>query len=393
MKAAESTLTAATMRARFSAGAQALCRREGRHDEDAAGDSEAGEIDANAPGRHACEEGADILRRLMRDDARDCPAEIEREQAHHHAGDRHRQQHDAPARQEGADAGADRDRDREDAEIGRNDHFGAAHAVLHQRGQKRHHHRADQPEQRDHDAGPPQPGIAPQILQEIAGRAQDVAVDDEIGRSRPGLRDEQGRNPAGQREDQDQQTKLGGVAAFARRQAARDGAEQDRDEGRTLDQRVAGRQFLTLQMVGQDAVFDRPEQGRDHAEQAERDEQHRHGMQDEAEDSDRRCANLGELQPLRHYRLVEAVGHLAADAREQEEGRNEEPARQRHQRLAMRAGELVQDDEDQRVLEEIVVEGGEELRPEQRGEASLQHQCVEHDNLTGRDGEVASAGL
>ena len=329
----------------------------------------------------------------MRDDARDGPAEIEREQAHHHAGDRHRQQHDAPARQEGADAGADRDRDGEDGEIGRDDHLGAAHAVLHQRGQQRHHHRADQPEQRDHDAGAPEPGIAPQITEQVAGRAQDVAVDHEIGSSRPGLRDKQGRDPAGHCEDQDQQAELGGIAAFPRRQAAGDGAEQDGDEGRTLDQGVAGRQLLRLQMVGQDAVFDRPEQRRDRPEQAKRDEQHRHGMQGEAEDRNRGRADLRELQPLRHHRLVEAVGHLAADTREQEERRDEEPARQGHQRFAMRAGELVKDDEDQRVLEKVVVEGGEELRPEQRGEAPLQHQCVDHGDLTGRDGEVASAGF
>ncbi len=37
-----------------------------------------------------------------------------------------------------------------------------------------------------------------------------------------------------------------------------------------------------------------------------------------------------------------------------------------------------QDEEDQRVLEEVVVEGGEELAPEQRGEAPGRHQGIGH---------------
>ena len=47
----------------------------------------------------------------------------------------------------------------------------------------------------------------------------------------------------------------------------RDGAEQDRQEGRGLDERVAGGQLLAPQVVGQDAVLDRAEQGRDRPEQ------------------------------------------------------------------------------------------------------------------------------
>ncbi|GGE32964.1 hypothetical protein GCM10007276_07780 [Agaricicola taiwanensis] len=46
----------------------------------------------------------------------------------------------------------------------------------------------------------------------------------------------------------------------------------------------------------------------------------------------------------------------------------------------MAAAELVENEEDQRILEEVVVEGGEELRPEQRGETALHKECG-HDVL------------
>ena len=67
----------------------------------------------------------------------------------------------------------------------------------------------------------------------------------------------------------------GRVAAVLGRDAADDGAEQDGDEGRALDQRVAGGQFRALQVVGEDAVLDRPEQRGDDAEQEQSEEQDR----------------------------------------------------------------------------------------------------------------------
>ena len=45
-----------------------------------------------------------------------------------------------------------------------------------------------------------------------------------------------------------------------------------------FDQRVGRRQLLALEMIGQDAVFDRAEQRGDDAETGERDEQNRHRL-------------------------------------------------------------------------------------------------------------------
>ena len=57
--------------------------------------------------------------------------------------------------------------------------------------------------------------------------------------------------------------------------AGNDGADQNGEEGAALDQRIARRQFLAPQQIRQDAVFDRTEQRRECAEQADREKQQR----------------------------------------------------------------------------------------------------------------------
>ena len=124
--------------------------------------------------------------------------------------------------------------------------------------------------------------------------------------------------------------KKAGSPPSARRQPADDGAEQDRDEGRALDQRVAGRQLRALQMVGQDAVFDRAEQRRDHAEQEQRDEQRCTAPSAAKKPSTARKATpiSTNFSRCAIQRLVEAVGDLAAERRQEEERRDEHRRRQ-----------------------------------------------------------------
>ena len=138
----------------------------------------------------------------------------------------------------------------------------------------------------------------------------------------------------------------GGAAAALGGDAADDGAEQDGDEGCALHQRVARGQFAALQMIGQNAVFDRTEQRADHAEAEQRNEQNRQRkdwrltgsftrMNHEADHRDRSNADFDELQALRHHRLVIAVGDLTAERRQKEIGRDEDRARERDQRFAL----------------------------------------------------------
>ena len=65
-------------------------------------------------------------------------------------------------------------------------------------------------------------------------------------------------------------------------QSANKGAEQDRDEGSSLDHGVAADQFVFVQVLGQQCVLHRAEQRGVAAEQEQRCEQHRQAVQQEA---------------------------------------------------------------------------------------------------------------
>src|SRR5262245_4614468 len=101
-------------------------------------------------------------------------------------------------------------------------------------------------------------------------------------------------------------------------------------------------------------------------------------MEREAGNRNAGDADLDELQTLRHARLVEPVGDLAAERGQDEERKNEYCARERDQRLGILGGELEQDQERERVLQEVVVEGAEELAPEQRRKPPRDHQFGKH---------------
>ena len=139
-------------------------------------------------------------------------------------------------------------------------------------------------------------------------------------------------------------------------------------------QRIAGRQFAPLEMVGKDAVFDRAEQRADHPEAEQRDEQDHDRMGHEARDRETGNRDFDELQPLRDDCLVETVGHLAAERRQEEIRCDEHRAGKRDQRFGLFAADPEQDQEHERVFQEIVVERRKELRPEQRRKAPRQHQ-------------------
>ena len=73
------------------------------------------------------------------------------------------------------------------------------------------------------------------------------------------------------------------IATVAGRKPGHNGADQNGDERSAFDQRVALGQFFALQMVGQDAVFDRAEQRRDHAVEEDGEEKHGDRMEREAD--------------------------------------------------------------------------------------------------------------
>ncbi len=303
--------------------------------------------------------------------------EIEREQSEQNPGESGRQQDDPAGGEPGREARSDRDADREDRERRRHGALASLQRVLDEGRQERQHDRADEPEPADEEPAMPEPGVGPEVAQKAGRRAKDVGIDPQrpVGFVAPG--DQQARAPTQGREPRDGHA-IGDSMVVGRGPASRDGPEQDRQEGAALDERIAGRQLLRRKMIRQEAVFHRAEQGRDDAEQDEGYEQQRQRAEQEADDGEQGCRDLDELQALRHESLVVAVGPLAAEPG-QEQGRgHEEGACHRDQDVARAAADLEQDEKDKRIFEDVVVEGREELAPEERREAPRRHQGADH---------------
>ena len=194
--------------------------------------------------------------------------------------------------------------------------------------------------------------------------------------------DEARRAVAGERDDHQLRHDTRGRAALRRREAADDEPQNDRGEGGAFDQCIGRDELLAPQVVGQNAVFDRPEQRRDAAEAEQCDiEQCQRRSEDEARRGDRLDTDLGELQPPRRLgvALVVRIGDLAAERGKRDRRQDERHRGDQDFRAAVAAPEAEQDQHRQHVADEIVVERREELAPEQRREAPRGHQGAEHD--------------
>ena len=77
--------------------------------------------------------------------------------------------------------------------------------------------------------------------------------------------------------------------------------------------------------------------------------------------------------------MMRVVMRLSVGWHEDEKGCDEDCTRKRHKHLGALASEVEQDDDDQRVLQEVVVEGREKLAPEERCKAPASHERAEHD--------------
>ena len=112
--------------------------------------------------------------------------------------------------------------------------------------------------------------IGAHLPDDAPGRGDHVLVDLEPRRADPGRRDQARRCVAGDGDDHHLRHDAAAGAAVLRGQSAHDEAADDGGVGRALDQRVAGDQLLAPQVIGQNAVFDRPEQRGDAAEPEQR---------------------------------------------------------------------------------------------------------------------------
>ncbi|MNM82627.1 hypothetical protein D3C81_946600 [compost metagenome] len=156
-------------------------------------------------------------------------------------------------------------------------------------------------------------------------------------------------------------------------QAADQGADEDGDEGAGLDQRIAADQLVLVQVLRQDRVLHRAEQGRVQAEQEQAGEQQLQAVQGEAGAGDQHDGDLQQLDQPRQAGLVVLVGELPGGGGEQEERQDEDARRQVGQQADAEAGPLrglEGQQHHQGVLEQVVVERAEELGGEERAEAA-----------------------
>jgi hypothetical protein len=102
-----------------------------------------------------------------------------------------------------------------------------------------------------------------------------------------------------------------------------------------------------------------------HAEEAGH--QDRRAREPEADRADAHDPDLEQLHGADDPRLLDLVGELTGRRREEEEREDEDAAREVHEhgRIERRLRDAEREQDDQRVLEDVVVERAEELGPEE----------------------------
>src|SRR5213593_1658787 len=139
---------------------------------------------------------------------------------------------------------------------------------------------------------------------------------------------------------------------------------------------VAADQLVGVEMLRQDAVLDRPEDRRVRAHQEDHPEQQGHAVEVEAGGPEQHDPDLEQLHEPDDPRLVELVRDLSRARREEEEGKREQAGAQVDERVLgeRRAAHPEREQDDERVLEQVVVQGPQELGPEEGPEPSRPQQ-------------------
>ena len=176
--------------------------------------------------------------------------------------------------------------------------------------------------------------FAPQFAQQHKGRADNIGVDAQFRRRARRRGNEPGGGVAREREAHHSTRQHLEVAAAFHRQAAGDRAGENGEKGRGFHESVAAGQFLPREAIRQNAVFDRPEQRAERAEQKQRDKQNLDGVRPKAGDRDARRGDFNQLDASRDGGFVEFIGELSAQRRQQEIRRHQHDAGERHQRGA-----------------------------------------------------------
>ena len=155
-------------------------------------------------------------------------------------------------------------------------------------------------------------------------------------------------------------------------------SEQDRKKSCGFDQRIAGDEFSPLQMIGQNAIFDRAEKRRDHAQSEQRRVKKQKRRQPKSGGSDHLNQNLGRFQPADDQRLVMRIADLAPEPGQHDRRQHENADGEANQGAGFLCAKPKQQEHGEHVADEIIVEGGQKLAPEQRRKAARAQKLEEH---------------
>jgi hypothetical protein len=351
-----------------------LDQRVQRHDIEAAEHPQQHEVGDDAPVRRLAQErfGA---RRTVRREAAAREIQVDREGGEPDRPEWHQPDLDLVPREPLAQQRADADADREDRKQQRGDVLVAAEDALGVGRELGEVGGAVEPEPRDAEHRQPYHAIAVGKAQIARGLGERIPVDLQIGSHRRSLRYAAARDVARNRDDD-------GRRPRDERPAGLDGddeptddlAQQDSDEGAHLNQPVAADQLVGPQVLGQDRILHRPEHRRMHAHQRERAEQQRQVAPVEPDRSEHHDADFEQLDDADEGRFLELVRNLARGRGEQHERSDEGRGGDVHQIVGRQRGQrggLERDEDDQRVLVDVVVAGAEELGPEERRETAF----------------------
>ena len=128
-----------------------------------------------------------------------------------------------------------------------------------------------------------------------------------------------------------------------------------------------------MQMLGQNRVFDWAEERRMQTQQKQAAHQQIQAVPPESDARHEHDADFQQLHPACQHRLVVLVGQLPGRRRKQEKRQDENAGgqvREKFGRQGRPLGRLKRQQDNQGILEQVVVEGPEELGGEKRAKAT-----------------------
>ena len=186
------------------------------------------------------------------------------------------------------------------------------------------------------------------------------------------------REVAGHGDRQHQYEKPSGDGRLAADQRAHDGAEQYGHEGAHANHAVAADQFRLVQVLGQNRVLQWTEERGLKPKQEQHGQHQRKALQNQGHARQQGDGNLKQLDPAHDARFLVLVGDLSGHGRKQEKRQHEQTRRGVHRQIPILGGNqaAIYEEHRERRLEQVVVEGAEELggekRPQALGEQKLE---------------------